>query len=83
MFERISQAAERAATGLSRRGFFGWAARGALAVAGALALGGVAGAAERAPGSTCCRLGGKPCPPNHGCVDLGRGRCYCQKVRKP
>ena len=78
MFERIGRAAERAATGMSRRGFFGWAARGALAVAGVLALGGVAGAAGRYV-KDCCR-GGR-CPPHQDCVGPIRNRCFCQKVR--
>ena len=57
MFEKVSQAAERLATGVSRRGFLDRLGKGALALAGV--LGGVlawSGPAQATPGAwvRCC-----------------------------
>jgi hypothetical protein len=57
MFEKVSQAAERLATRVSRRDFLGRLGKSALALAGA--LGGVLAfsgraLAQRAPWASCC-----------------------------
>jgi hypothetical protein len=66
MFERVGRAAERVATGVSRRAFLGRLGKGALAtagvVAGMLALG---GKAEAIIASRCYGL--------LGCGSLGNG----------
>jgi hypothetical protein len=58
MFENVGRAAENFAVKLSRRRFFGWTGRGALAVAGALvglgALPAVAQSRTKAGGKICC-----------------------------
>jgi hypothetical protein len=46
MFERIGNLAEAVATNGSRRGFFGWAGKSALALAGLLAFRGMARAGD-------------------------------------
>ncbi len=84
MFEKVSQAAERVATGLSRRGFLGRLGRGALGVAAA--LGGVLalpGQARAAGGRCCC--GYNPyrdeyyCYRTSGSCAAGESRCNCRK----
>jgi hypothetical protein len=81
MFEKIGNLAERLAThvSLSRRGFFGWAGKGALAVAGALALGSVA---EGGPsvGHACCKKNGR-CPRRYTCSGTDPKTCRCVPVR--
>ena len=52
MFERLMQAAERAATGVSRRQFFGSVGRAAAVVAAAAA--GMAGSAAAGPPNQTC-----------------------------
>jgi hypothetical protein len=56
MFDRVSQAAEKLATGVSRRGFLGsvgrWAGATAAALAGVLTT---AGAARAGGGAICCQ----------------------------
>jgi hypothetical protein len=54
MFDRVSEAAEKLATNVSRRAFMGGLGKVALAVAGAL---GFAGAAQAGGGKTCCVYG--------------------------
>ena len=78
MLEKIGNLAENVATnvGVSRRGFLGWAGRGALAVAGVLAVGGIAKACTPAH-KPCCKPGGG-CPYGSFCVTLSRGLCYCR-----
>jgi hypothetical protein len=71
MFDKISDAAEKLATNVSRRDFFVWAGKSALAVAGLLACGGIANAAGGCPTGyyactygysyTCCKKGQKCC----------------------
>ncbi len=55
MFDKVSQAAEKLATGMSRRGFLGsvsrWAGATALGLAGVLTT---AGSARAGTGMTCC-----------------------------
>jgi hypothetical protein len=82
MFEKIGNLAERLAThaSLSRRGFFGWATRGALAVAGALALGSVA---EAGPGNrACCKKGGRCSRRDEVCSGTDPKTCRCVGVRR-
>ena len=76
MFERVSQAAEALATGMSRRGFLGsfgrWAGATAVAVAGVLTTAGIARAGSK---YTCCRyyqggIDGSYCC-GTACVPLG------------
>ena len=74
MFEKLMKAAERTATGVSRRGFLGRVGQGALVAAGA--VGGLlltAGDVRAGP-TTCCQ--GKPCPAGHICCFTS---CRCQK----
>ena len=77
MLEKIGNLAENLATnvGVSRRGFLGWAGRGALAVAGVLAVGGIAKAGI-ATVKPCCKPGGG-CPAGYICVNLNGG-CSCR-----
>jgi hypothetical protein len=76
MLEKFGNVAENLATnvGMSRRGFLGWAGRGALAVAGVLAVGGIAKAAH--DGSPCCGPFGRRCPVGYVCVN-----CRCARVK--
>jgi hypothetical protein len=76
MLEKIGNLAENLATnvGVSRRGFLGWAGRGALAVAGVLAVGGIAQAAKG--GLLCCGPSGRRCPVGYVCVN-----CRCARVK--
>jgi hypothetical protein len=60
MFERISQAAETFALRISRRDFFGWAGKSALALAGVLAVQGGA-TAQWGGGCTSCKNGERCC----------------------
>ena len=74
MFDRVSEAAERLATTVSRRAFLGGLGKASLAVAGAL---GFAGAAQAGGSKLCCLYqgvfhngwktsflnSGDPCPP--------------------
>ena len=71
MLEKFGNLAENVATnvGMSRRGFLGWASRGALAVAGALAAASIAKAGRRT--KSCCDPGGK-CPTGTYCY-----HCTC------
>ena len=76
MLEKFGNVAENLATnvGMSRRGFLGWAGRGALAVAGVLAVGGIAKASNGV--KPCCRGGG--CPPGFICVGTNASVCRCR-----
>jgi hypothetical protein len=73
MFDRVCGAAEKFAVHVSRRQFFGWASKCALAVAGLLAFGGLASAAGCPKGYFACAssYGGYICCPN------GSRCCYC------
>jgi hypothetical protein len=77
MLEKIGDLAENVAAnvGVSRRGFLDWAGRGALALAGVLAVGRIAKAGPKPP-KNCCKAGG--CPPLYTCVGLPH--CYCRYV---
>ncbi len=79
MFDRVSEAAEKLATNISRRAFMGLLGRGALGLAAV--LGGVlsfSGQAEAAgnkccictssPGGSYCFKTSKPCRGSGGCV---------------
>jgi hypothetical protein len=84
MFDRVGNLAERVATNVSRRDFFGWAGKGALALAGLLAYGGIANAsgcpkgyfacATGTYGYTCCPKGTKCCNCN-GIATCLKGSC--------
>lgn len=69
MFEKIGDAAERLAVRVSRRQFFGWAGKSALAVAGLLAFGSAAHAG--------CPLGTTPCGPGRCCDRRLSNCCGC------
>lgn len=74
MFDRVSDAAEKLATGISRRGFLGsvgrWAGAGALGLAGVLATN---GSAQAGTGKKCCvyYIPGTPGATWTRCVNLG------------
>ena len=89
MFEKIGQAAEKVATGVSRRRFFGrvakWATGAAVGIAGLM----TAGEAVAAPrGKKCCSYFGinefgypvlcsrKCINANNPCPTYDRSRCY-------
>jgi hypothetical protein len=68
MFDRVGSLAEKLATNVSRRDFFGWAGKSALALAGVLAMGGIARAnspscatVATVPAGTSCPGGTQPC----------------------
>jgi hypothetical protein len=76
MFDKVSQAAEKLATGVSRRAFLGRLGQGALATAGVLgamlAFRGQAQADQ--PQSTCCVCPtglGPIAPYSYACVAVG------------
>jgi hypothetical protein len=84
MFDRVSEAAEKLATNVSRRAFLGRLGKGSLALTGAIgALLGLAGAAQAGGGKKCCYYSlplrgaswgvcvnlGDPCPPQNGTFD--------------
>ena len=83
MFDKVSQAAEKLATHVSRRAFLGRLGQGALAVAGVvggmLAFGGEARAGKNCPMVVCvaglerCGTTGLCCPKN----------CHCRFFVKP
>jgi hypothetical protein len=81
MFDRISEAAERVATNVSRRAFLGRLGKGALATAGVLG-GMLAFASEAKAGNKCgagwCRPG-TICCCNRYCVAPIRGWRGCPK----
>jgi hypothetical protein len=60
MFERVGILAEKLATNVSRRDFFSWASKGALALAGMMAFEEIARAGQQCP-SVTVQLG-TPCP---------------------
>jgi hypothetical protein len=77
MLDKVSEAAERLAVHVSRRDFFDWAGKSAMAVAGLLAFGGIAGAAGGCPkGYFACASGtyGYICCPN------GTSCCHCNGI---
>jgi hypothetical protein len=89
MFEKLMQAAEQAATGVSRRDFFGRLGRMAM-VAAAAAAGVAASAGEAQAGRGCpqgthqvrCPHGARPasicCPPGKRCGGCDfSGACHC------
>jgi hypothetical protein len=73
MFERINQAAERAAAGVSRRMFLGRLGRGALVAAGA--LGGVLALPRPAEAKP-------PCPGRKFCGYTMAGPVCCAKTAR-
>jgi hypothetical protein len=77
MFEKVSQFAEQAATGASRRDFLGRIGGSALIVAGALGgLLALSGRAEAAKHIACCGTGRCSYPSSSaGCVFLGASGC--------
>jgi hypothetical protein len=85
MFDKVTEAAERLATGVSRRAFLSGLGRGALATAGVLAgilaFGGTARAQVFCPsGYYRCSTSG-PCCPNHTrCCTRGL-TYYCSKQK--
>ena len=89
MFEKLMQAAERTATGVSRRGFLGRFGRAAAVTAAAVAgVAAAAGEAQAGGGNGCpqgthrvnCPHGGRTtsicCPPGKQCRCNHIG-CYC------
>jgi hypothetical protein len=78
MLEKIGDLAESVAAGVgvSRRGFLGWAGRGALAVAGVLAAAAIA-KAHQPPTILCCGPTGRRCPVGYVCVN-----CECARVKR-
>ena len=86
MFDKLSQAAEKLATGVSRRGFLGsvgrWAGATALGLAGVLTT---AGAARAGGSKTCCVYSVLVRPPStftncYACVDVGKPCPSCCPV---
>jgi hypothetical protein len=80
MFDRVSQAAEKLATNVSRRAFMGGLGKGALALAGAM------GAMLAFPGLVQAG-GGACCPPGYGWVceyagGITTSKCPCNKTYK-
>jgi hypothetical protein len=84
MFERVSQAAEKLATSVSRREFMGGLGKGALALAGAmgamLAFPGlvqardcVCGSFQGPPAYVCCQYNG-----GNGVIVYGKPTAQCQ-----
>jgi len=74
MFDKVSQAAERLATHVSRRAFLGRLGQGALATAGV--LGGMLAFGGKAQ-AYILWCGGVQCPPASICVNRV---CWCQKM---
>jgi hypothetical protein len=77
MFDRVGNLAEKVATKVSRRDFYSWAGKIALALAGVVTFGGMARANGQCnpvpcmPGLTrcslfCCPKGCKCCPGSYG-----------------
>ena len=67
MFDRVGDFAESVATNVSRRDFFGWAGKSALALAGLFTYGGIASASDCPKGYFVCAsgtYGGYTCCPN-------------------
>jgi hypothetical protein len=85
MFDKVGQAAERFATGISRRAFFGWLGRGALS---GIALFTGASAVFAAPPRPCI-LNGGCCPTGMYWAPQGqpgidyKGCYYDSKCHKP
>ena len=70
MFDKVQRAAERMATGVSRRAFFGGVGR--LAAVAAAAASGLAGVASAGPPNRACGTGSSAL-----CVGKSEGdRCY-------
>jgi hypothetical protein len=82
MLERVHNAAERAAAGVSRRAWFGRLGRGALVVAGALAGLAASPGGARAGGHCCCgdRQGFPFCVRSTGKCGPDTFHCICSKV---
>jgi hypothetical protein len=73
MFDKVSEAAERLAVHVSRRDFFGWAGKSALALAGLLAMGGTV-RADKTCGLVACKSNQQPCGLTGLCCP---GGCIC------
>jgi len=86
MFDKISDAAERLASNVSRRDFFGWAGKSALALAGAV-TGLLALPGDAQAGDVCCLyssgLPGTWCvyyKPRHGACACGGSFISCKRA---
>ena len=75
MFEKVSQAAERVAKGVSRREIFGKLSRGALAAAGVLGAILAAPGQAQAAGKHCCLFTSEPIGGGYFCAPRNGGKC--------